>query len=57
MGEAAQIASAMSRQTVTVTEGAARGLPEVMDIFFKSYIGSILRIGKVDIYNFSSAST
>ena len=57
MGEAAQIASAMSRQTVTVTEGAAGGLPEVMDIFLKSYIGSILRIGKVDIYIFQSAST
>ena len=34
VGEAAQIASAMSRQTVTVVEGAAGGLPEVMDIFF-----------------------
>lgn len=46
MGEAAQIASAVSCQTVTVVEGAAGGLPEVMDIFFKSYIGSILRIGR-----------
>lgn len=57
MGEAAQIASAMSRQTVTVVEGAAGGLPEVMDIFFKSYIGSILGIGNVDTYVSSSAST
>ena len=37
MGEAAQIASAMSRQTVTVVEGAAGGLPEVMDIFLILY--------------------
>ena len=57
MGEAAQIASAMSRQTVTVVEGAAGGLPGVIDIFFKSHIGSILRIGKVDNYISSSAST
>ena len=57
VGEAAQIASAMSRQTMTVVEGAAGGLPEVMNILFKSYIGPILRIGKVDIYISSSAST
>ena len=57
MGEAAQIASAMSRQTVIMVEGAAGGLPEVMDIVLNSYIGSILRIGKVDIYISSSAST